>query len=268
MSNELAVVDVDVSAVADDSDVVVADAGGDLASQDARLGAFRDAADHHVGLPRSVTAGIPQDDLRTFQSFADHMGDVPVEFLERAAQWYSKLVADQREGFAYLDAADRNHMQRQMGAEWRNEYQTNVNLICGALDSLPIGVQEAIESARLDDGKMLLNTRVGLMWLLSMARRPRVDVPAGSDEKTAIEELMRDTSSRYYKGTDSAGLQARYRDLIDKVPSAKSLPTGAAAINQEIARIETVMREDRRTYNRNSGMQARYLQLIELRDGD
>lgn len=259
MSNELAVVDSGVPAVADDSGYV-AETGGQ--------GASIEAAEHHADLPRSVTASIPQDDLRTFQGFADHMGDVPTEFLERAAEWYGKLVADQRDGFAYLDTADRNQMRRQMGDQWGSEYQANVNLCCAALDALPLGVQEAIENARLDDGKMLLNTRVGLMWLLSMARRPHINVPAGSDERTEIEELMRDHGSRYYQGPDAAGLQARYRDLIDKTPTGSSLPSGVAAINQEIARIETVMREDRRTYNRNSGMQARYLQLIQLRDGE
>jgi hypothetical protein len=259
MANEIAVVDAGLPAVADDSAIVHVSDDGDVANIV--------AADQHVEIPRSVTASVPQDDLQTFQSFADHMGDVPVEFLERAGEWYSKFAASQRASLDYLDAADRDQMRKDMGNQWGNEYQSNVNLICGTLDALPIGVQEAIESARLDDGKMLLNTRVGLMWLLSMARRPAIDVPAGSDERTEIEELMRDSSSRYYKGPDAPGLQARYRDLIDKPQSSASLPKGAAAINQEITRIETVMREDRRSYNRNSAMQARYLQLIELRDG-
>src|SRR5665213_3220018 len=123
MSNELAIVDAGVPAVAYDSAVVLDDSGGELVP----IGT--PSVEQHVDLPRSVTASIPQDDIRTFQSFADHMGDVPVEFLERAAEWYGKLVADQREGFAYLDAADRNQMRRQMSDQWGSEYQTNVNLI-------------------------------------------------------------------------------------------------------------------------------------------
>jgi hypothetical protein len=100
-------------------------------------------------------------------------------------------------------------------------------------------------------------------------------------ELAEIRKEMRDNRQAYFKDEKK---QARYRELLaqgkltrdeqgrfrsgeeDAAPRAKAPSIDAESVDQEIAAIAKTMREDRRTYDKDTKMQARYRELLELRE--
>jgi hypothetical protein len=109
--------------------------------------------------------------------------------------------------------------------EWGSEYKLNLNLISGLLDTAPQGLKDQLLGARLADGSVLGNNPDTLRFLASLARtvNPVATVVPGAggnaaqaieSEMASIQKLMGDKKSAYWKGPESAKMQARYRDLI------------------------------------------------------
>lgn len=209
-------------------------------------------------------------------------GNVPEEFVHGAIRWYldgmdqssgvdlvdAQLSREDARSIEEMDLQDREQARGALREQWGPEYDANIHLANGYLDTLPASQRAFYESAD-DSGTLRLNRPDVLARLAQEARAqvPPVLVEAArqhGSERAALEAMMADRYSPYYKGADAAALQARYRDLLragDDQP--KPLPTGSG-IAQEIAAIERTMREDRHRYNKDEQMQARLRQLYTL----
>lgn len=112
-------------------------------------------------------------------------------------------------------------------AEWGPEFRRNVNLVHGLLDkTCSQEVKDKFLTGRLSDGTPIGSSPEALKMLLGLAL---VDNPAGT-----------------------------------VVPGSGGNMEGA--IDEEIGKIEKVMRSDRRAYNRDEKMQKRYGELLVARE--
>lgn len=103
-------------------------------------------------------------------------------------------------------------------ADWTDsgEKAANLRLINSHLDSLPAEERERYEQNYTADGTARLNDVETLRALALDARKAPAALEAltklhGGNERAAIESLMPDRGSVYWK---SERIQARYRDLI------------------------------------------------------
>jgi len=101
-----------------------------------------------------------------------------------------------------------------------------VNLISGLLDSAPAGVKDAIMGGRATDGSPMMSHPDVLRWLTGMALE----------------------------------LNPQHTVVAGHGPNA------SAAIDNEITTIEKRMVDDRAGYFKDEKMQARYRDLISVRD--
>lgn len=201
-----------------------------------------------------------------------------------AIQWYlnwsadagqaelaeSHVAVDADRDIEALDKQDRDAARGTLKEIWQEEFDANIALVNRHLDSLPASQRDFYEGAELDGSLRLNNPK----WLSRLAQEARSQVPPvlveaarqHGSEKAALEHWMSDRGSPYWKGADTAALQARYRDLISSgdTGAAKPLPQGSG-IGAEIAAIEHVMNTDRSRYFKDEGMQRRYRELLELR---
>lgn len=189
--------------------------------------------------------GIPEKPEDYKLKFADGLvigeGDRPIveDFLKAAhgvnaspeqvsgmLKWYYGL---QETNVRNQEEADANYLrdsEDSLRAEWGGEYRTNINLIKGLISTLPATVRDLFANARLGDGKALLNNPDMARWLVSTARTLN--------------------------------------------PTATIVPGEGAsfsgAIDDEIKSIENTMRTDRKRYNADEKMQARYRDLLDARE--
>lgn len=260
--------------------------------------AWIDTLQGDVGNP-TIAHGF---DIRGYQdSFTEQDQPILTSFLNHAAgagwtqdevnsavKWYQQWSADAAQGeiesaheatqvardTESVDAQDRDHARDVLRELWGEEFDANRNLVNQHLDRLPANEREFYESTD-ETGTLRLNRPEILERLARDARATvsadtRGAITAASQdfgsEKAALEAMMANPRSAYWKGADSAALQARYRDLISSgdTGNEKPLPQGSG-INAEINKIEHVMKTDRRRYNRDEQMQQRYRDLLELR---
>ena len=139
----------------------------------------------------------------------------------------TNLLSTREANLAAQQEADVNARitaEEQMRSEWGRDTQLNLNLINGMLDSAPEGVKDKLVSARGPDGVLILNNPETLRWLSNLAREinpvATVAPPGGSidglqSELAAIQGLMGDSDSKYWKGPESKQLQARYIALVE-----------------------------------------------------
>lgn len=140
-----------------------------------------------------------------------------------AVQTYFDNRARQAEMTAEKDESDRQAALDALNVEYGKEFRTNVNMVRATLERFPSGIREALESARLPDGTALFNNPDVIRGFVTMARE--ID-PAAT-----------------------------------LVPSVQGDPV--KAIQTEKAEIEKVMSTNRKAYNKDEKMQARYRELID-----
>lgn len=200
-----------------------------------------------------------------------------------AIQWYLDAFSDtgqSHEGFREalqaerdieaLDRQDRDQARGKLKEIWSEEYDANIHLANRHLDSLPASQREFYEGAESNGSLRLNNPK----WLDRLAQEARAQVPPilieaahqHGSEWAALESMMANKGSEYWKGENAAALQARYRDLISSGDNGeKPLPSGSG-IAAEISAIEHVMKTERHRYFRDEALQQRYRDLLELRD--
>ena len=124
------------------------------------------------------------------------------------------------------DAHAKEAAAETLRPEWGGAYQRNLNMILGYLDTAPSGVKDALLNARLASGQPLASAPNILRFLLSAASSAN---PAAT-----------------------------------VVPGSSG--TTQATLASRIAEIETLMRDNRAEYNRNTAMQQELLKLYAARD--
>jgi hypothetical protein len=116
--------------------------------------------------------------------------------------------------------------QEALRQEWGADYRRHANLIEGLLDLTAGGLKENLLNGRMADGTLVRNSPAVQKFLLSLAL---INSPAGV-----------------------------------VVPSSGGSQLGG--VQDEIAKIEKVMRENRTAYNKDEKMQARYRELLGARE--
>ena len=109
--------------------------------------------------------------------------------------------------------------------EWGNDYRRNILLVNSLLDGAPSGLKDRILTGRLSDGKPIGSDPDALRWLL--------------------------------------GLELERNPVGVIVPSSGA--NMAKTVDDEIKTIETMMRENRKSYDRDEKTQARYRDLLQYR---
>lgn len=124
--------------------------------------------------------------------------------------------------------AEGDQMQQQvtddaLRVEWGTDYRGNINRIDNLIATAPADVAEILLEARLPNGNLLKADADAMRFLFDMAKL--------ADPVTTVTDA---------KGSGQL-----------------------SAIEDEIDAIKKVMREDRKSYNNDAKMQARYRQLLE-----
>jgi hypothetical protein len=164
---------------------------------------------------------------------AMHKQNASPAVVKSAIEVYQQIQRQQAESRAEADVAAQQGVEDTLRQEWGGNYRGEVNAINGLLDQAPKGVKEAMLSARGPDGSLLLNNVDAVRWLSAMAREinpASTVVPgAGANAGKAIEErlgeiqkMMGDRKSAYWRGPESAKLQAEFRDLVSAQERMKS----------------------------------------------
>lgn len=135
-------------------------------------------------------------------------------------------IMDEQEGLrAEANTAAKTATEDALRAEWGADYRANTNLINAFVGSMPKALQEELFQSAKPDGTQIMNNPAMLQWLAQQARElnytgavlPNGEASAKSleSEINTIKALMGDRSSKYWKGPESAAMQARYRELVD-----------------------------------------------------
>ena len=145
--------------------------------------------------------------------------------VKAAIATYYDLIGKQQQAMAENDVAFKDASLDALRGEWEGDFKKNLNAVNGLMQSLPDETREAFENARTSDGRVLGNDPAIIKWLAHMAFEinPAATVMPASvsnpgaaitDEISSIEKLIGDRSSSYWKGGESAKMQARYSELL------------------------------------------------------
>lgn len=185
-----------------------------------------EAAGYMENLPDGIVLG--EEDKEIFSSFAESLHEVnaPPEIAHQAIKWYNEFREETQDQLAEMDHAQHQETEDLLRREWGSDYRTNINVI-GAMLEKDMGeeVREAFLNARSQDGRALMNIPGMLEWLAGKARAEMHPMSMPGQGNQDAQQT----------------------------------------VDQEIADIEKVMREDRQRYNKDEAMQARLRQLYDIR---
>lgn len=153
-----------------------------------------------------------------------HGKNASPEMVQTAVASYYKIQEQQAAAIAEADVSHKDEMENTLRAEWGAEYRGNVNAITSMLSTAPGGIKDKILSARMADGRAIMNDPDVLRWFATTSRELNpvaTVVPSGgdqmgaiTDELAGIEKLMGNRQSEYWKGPKADAMQARYRTLV------------------------------------------------------
>lgn len=170
---------------------------------------------------------IGDDDKADVDSFLKiaHDNNLTPNQVKAAIEWNYQQREAAIAERAAQDETDRTSVLDTLNAEWGNEFRQNINMAKGVLDQFPANVRDAMMSARLPDGTAIFNSPDVLRGFVALAREVN--------------------------------------------PAAALVPTGQGDplknVEGRLTEIEKVMREDRKTYNKDQKMQEEYRQLLEAK---
>jgi len=177
-------------------------------------------------LPDGLVLG--DSDKEIFESFAEalHQANAPRSIGHVAVEWYNKFMEDQQDSFAEQDTKQHQELTNELRQEWGRDYQANMNLVDGLLTkSFGQEAKEAIVNARDPEGNGILNNKAIVQGLAELARQ--------------VDPMMQ---------------------IVSPTNEGKE-----QALNDEIAKLEKYMRENRTAYNKDQDAQQRLRDLYEIR---
>jgi hypothetical protein len=173
---------------------------------------------------------IPAEDKDRIGSFTQalHAKNAPPAVVSQAVEWYYDEVAKATEERATKDKAAVESTRDSLVAEMGvAEFKTNLNLVNGMIETMPASVKELFKGGRLADGTPLFG--------------------GNADAFKGLADWAR-----------------KINPVTALVPGAGA--NTASAINDEIKKYETMMREDRPGWNKDTAGQKRYQELIAARE--
>lgn len=155
-----------------------------------------------------------------------HKVNAPAGIASEVVNFYYQTKQEEEAARQTKDAEAARAASDALHAEWGAEFRPNMNMIDGLLDTAPAGVKDLLKFGRLSDGTPIMAHPDAIRWLNNMARE--------------------------------------INPVTTVVPNAGANVSGA--IDDEIKKIETAMRTDRKAYNADDKMQARYRELLNARE--
>lgn len=153
--------------------------------------------------------------------------------VEEALSWYAeaKQMADE-----HRTNTDRQHkveLEDGLRSEWGNDYRPNVTLmkrLLGDAEVIPPDMSKALATARLPDGRRLINVPGVAQYLASTARShygegaliPQSETIALDARETEIRKVMATDIQRYYREKDAAGrtMEQELREIMQRKEKA------------------------------------------------
>lgn len=171
---------------------------------------------------------IGEQDKEIVDAFVEKMHGLNAspETVKEGIKWYYDTMAEQEAKLQESDAELAEKVTDQLHKEWGNDYRANFNAVHGLLDTAPEGIKEMILSSRTPDKTPLGSTPEFIEWLSSLSR-----------QINPVSTLIPNA------GADFAG-----------------------AVEDRIAQIDKMMREDRKAYNNDPKIQQEYRDLLDARD--
>jgi hypothetical protein len=198
----------------------------DLAAFRSANGIPAESSGYLENLPEGLVLG--EDDKEIFENFAGAMHEMNVEpaVMHKVIDWYNGFAEDQQDAMAEMDNSHHQETEDALRTEWGTDYRANINLI-GSLIETTFGEENAsaILNARDADGRAIMN------------------IPG------VLEGL--------------ASIQRKLNPVTQLAPRTGG--TAQQTLDDEIADIEKLMRDDRDRYNKDEKTQARYRELLQIR---
>jgi hypothetical protein len=198
----------------------------DLAAFRSANGIPAEATGYLENLPEGLVLG--EDDKEIFENFAGAMHEMNVEpaVMHKVIDWYNGFAEDQQDAMAEMDNSHHQETEDALRTEWGTDYRANINLV-GSLIETTFGEENAsaILNARDADGRAIMN------------------IPG------VLEGL--------------ASIQRQINPVTQLAPRTGGTPQ--QTLDDEIADIEKLMRDDRERYNKDEKTQARYRELLQIR---
>lgn len=205
--------------------------GDDPSASD--VAAYRDAMgvpDKPEGYLEKLSGGlvVGEDDKPVVDKFlaAMHEKNAPAAVTDAALQTYYKIVEEQNAAIATAVAEAKVACEDTLREEYGADFRRNTTAADSYLETQPAELQTALSGGFNAAGIPLKSDANVMKWLVQLA--------------------------------------------LDANPLATVVPGSganqASAIAEEIAKIEGLMRTDRSAYNKDTGMQQRYRDLITARD--
>lgn len=183
-------------------------------------------------LPDGVVLGEMDKPVAAAFAEAAHAGDLkPEQYSKLVAKYYE--IQDQKNTAQYeADEQYRQATNDALNAEWGHEFRPNINAVKNFLAGMPEAERNKILEGRDADGRKIGDNPVFVRYLAQMARElnPAATlVPATGDIGKSVDArlgelkvMIKDRSSEYYHGPNSAKLKAEYRQLLDAQDKMKS----------------------------------------------
>lgn len=185
-------------------------------------------ADYDLKFDNGVVIG--EQDKPVIDKFlaAAHEQNMRPEQVKATVAWYYQEQERIAEEMAQRDEEHRLETLDALNVEWGKDFRREINMIHGVLARFPDDVRQALEGARLPDGRGLFNHPEVMRGFAAIARELNpagVLAPSGGGDiaqtlKTEIEQIEKWMSAprkspdgKKYWEDDK--VQARYRDLLD-----------------------------------------------------
>jgi hypothetical protein len=185
------------------------------------LGVPQKPEEYNLQLEEGVVLGDADKRIMASIYPIAHKHNVPVAVLSELTNQMLKGQEQQLAEMEQQDNLDYQTAQRQLKDNWGYDYDMNVNVVKGMLNSLPESVRGLFQDARMADGRLMFNSPEVLNFFADVARtvNPAATVvPNGSGNPVqAINDRIGDLEKRmgtpeWYKDMSA---QQEYRRLID-----------------------------------------------------
>lgn len=183
------------------------------------------AAPKDYPMPDGLTIG--DDDKPLIDKFvtAMHGTHATPAQVQTAISTYFDMQAERAEMQAEADDGHKAEVEDALRQEWGVNYRRNVQGILNFLSAAPGDISSKLQSARMSDGRALLNDPAVVRWMADMQHQinpaatlvpPGVDtVQSLTDEINGLKAKMADPRSDYWQGPNASKNQDRYRQLIE-----------------------------------------------------
>ena len=205
--------------------------GADATEDDIRI--FReqnnipqDPQGYLENLPDNLVLGEEDKELMTEFMGKLHEVNAPPQVAQAAVEWYNEFAERQQDQLAEMDRDHHMESEDYLRKEWGGDYRQNVNLISALVEkSFGAEVKDSLLNARDPSGRALMNIPGVMEGFAALARS----------------------------------------QMHPLAMPGMSNEDAAQSTEEEIAKLEKYMRDDRPAYNKDEKAQARLRELYQIR---